>query len=474
MAPVHALKSLGGSVPVRKSDQTDVNRLRAETALQRLLAAYQASGGPVETDFRRLVSWLPDRARGVHYLHAYPAKLLMHIPHLFVSSEMFSRRDELVFDPFCGSGTVLVEAVIAGRRAAGCDVNPLAQLITQVKTTPLDSAELNAAARRLRARLDRAPESAPIPEVVNRDYWYGPAAMRALGRIRHAVETTRNEMHRALFRVCLSTCARRASRADPRISVPVRLRRNPYRKSHWLHAKTSCLLRPRRSADVISDFQGIVSTATERVGTLAVTGAQYGAHVFLADARAESSLFGANGVRPESVTLIVTSPPYAGAQKYIRASSLSLGWLGFGSVPQLRQYERSSIGREKYAANEYRTLTRTGLPGADDAIDRISARDRLRAHLISTYLVEMRDAVRNMHRALRPGGHLVMVVGNNHICGMPFATHEHICALAREAGFETTLQLVDSIKGRGLMTKRNREATLISREWVLVFRRPIR
>ncbi len=57
---------------------------------------------------------------------------------------MLSEPNEFVLDPYCGSGTVLVEAALADRRALGIDLNPLAVLIAQTKITPVSRRSLSA------------------------------------------------------------------------------------------------------------------------------------------------------------------------------------------------------------------------------------------------------------------------------------------------------------------------------------------
>ena len=77
-----------------------------------------------------------------------------------------------------------------------------------------------------------------------------------------------------------------------------------------------------------------------------------------------------------------------------------------------------------------------------------------------------------MWRVSKPGGHVVLVCGDNKVAGRPFKTSDFLAALFQEAGFVTRLCLVDSIHSRGLMTKRNRTAGLISREWVYLLQKP--
>jgi len=70
-----------------------------------------------------------------HNLYNYPARFAPTFPHEVIKA--FSRKGELVLDPFCGGGTTLLEAMRLKRRAAGMDVSSLAAFIARAKTTPL-------------------------------------------------------------------------------------------------------------------------------------------------------------------------------------------------------------------------------------------------------------------------------------------------------------------------------------------------
>jgi ubiquinone/menaquinone biosynthesis C-methylase UbiE len=80
----------------------------------------------------------------------------------------------------------------------------------------------------------------------------------------------------------------------------------------------------------------------------------------------------------------------------------------------------------------------------------------------------MRSAVTEMARVLKPGGHAVLVSGTNKMRGSVFDTPSYLETIMLQCGFITTLRLVDGIRSRGLMTKRNRTADVIWHEWVTV------
>ena len=145
----------------------------ADTSLlyEELRRQFQASKSPVNTDFRALVSWVKVGDQRTHLIHSYPAKLLAHIAHFFVHAGALSGVGARVLDPFCGSGTVALEASMSGRQALVADANPMALLLTRVKTTPYSpNALLTEAFETLRRA--RRYRSAPTVDIVNSTLWY--------------------------------------------------------------------------------------------------------------------------------------------------------------------------------------------------------------------------------------------------------------------------------------------------------------
>ena len=75
-----------------------------------------------------------------HGFHAYPAKMIPQIADKLLSE--FGKNANVVFDPFCGTGTSLVESKLRNIDSIGFDLNPLALLIANVKTTPIEEKTL--------------------------------------------------------------------------------------------------------------------------------------------------------------------------------------------------------------------------------------------------------------------------------------------------------------------------------------------
>lgn len=432
----------------------------AESSLSDLVARFKSGGSAVEVNFRHLISSDGATSKSAHAIHPYPAKLLVNIPQFFLAA-LPTEAGTALLDPFCGSGTVLYEGALAGLRPVGSDSNPLARLITRAKLTPLDR---DVARRQLSDVMAAYPSAPPtIPDVVNRGYWFSDRISDCLGRLKTAIKRSVAAPHHPVFEVSFSATVRRVSCADPRLSVPVKI--NPARSARYGAKGDEVIRRLEGLAqiDVGAVFWSIASQNIQRCPELGQELLVEGAEIF-SDAR---SL----GLADASVSLAITSPPYVGAQKYVRASSLSLGWLGLTPDCKLRPIERQSIGREHLAADETLDPSGTGVAEADCLLDEIFERNPLRARIAQRYLLEMRDALSEISRTMRHDGTLVLVVGPNLVGGLEFPTPFFLQRISESLGFSTQLHLIDSIDSRGLMTKRNRTAGVIQQESVFLLRR---
>nr|VFJ66078.1 MAG: hypothetical protein BECKDK2373B_GA0170837_11605 [Candidatus Kentron sp. DK] len=380
-------------------------------------------------------------------------------------------------DPFAGSGTVLLEARICGRQGLGAETNPLARLICRAKTTYFDATEYHQKLKRLLAGAASSSKTTDdLPNVVNLDYWYFPHVVRELQALRARINELEPSPFRDFIRVCFSACARKVSLADPRVSVPVKLRPERYPTSHPLREKSDELLRQLRTVNVFEVFKNIVDKNLRRIERLRPFRCTEPSIVISSDARNLTDEFhqldqAGKSLPDSSVPLIITSPPYAGAQKYVRALSLSMGWLDFCSQKWLTDYDARTIGREQYRVDEYAELVHTEIDTADRLLHRIRKHNPLRAHIAGNYLVELGSALTEMERVLAPGGYLVIVSANNRVCGKVFRTPNYIEQILAGLGLSRILVLRDTIRSRGLMTKRNKTANVIAQEIVHVFRK---
>lgn len=439
-------------------ENTDIKKI-----LNGYFQAFQKDGEPIPVNFRSLVPELKTPERYTHLIHSYPAKLLANIPYFFFATDALCPASGIVLDPFCGTGTVLLEAALSGRSALGADANPLAELITAGKTFYIPKEKLQ---KTLGVILDKARKyrrTVDHPDAIT--VWYSACSLRQLSNLQRAICEIEDLHQKAFFELCFSGVTRKVSFADPSISVPVhwnpdRFSSNPQRREE-VRKKLEML----QTVNVYDKFEAVCKANIDRVESLRGKIAEgVSTRIVSEDARQL-------GLADGSVDMILTSPPYAGAQKYIRASWLNLYWLNRVKIGDFRELKTHNIGREDYRKEDV-FESYTGIEAADGVLKVLYDKGYTkRAFLAANYLNEMKVALDEAYRVLKPGGHMVIVIGNNTVCGLSFNTQDYLTSYLQSVGMQLKFKLIDDIKSYGLMTKRNRTASKISCEWVIVLKK---
>lgn len=436
------------------------------------ITAYAQKGKPIRINFRKLVPDLNNSDRYSHLIHSYPAKLISNIPYFFLKTDYFCPTNGVVLDPFCGTGTVMLEANISGRNAKGADANPLAILISQVKTTYIERDYLQKALDSVISKAKRNKVSHTF-DVSSISHWFSPSTILQLSKLEDVVENIQDVRLQHFFKLCLSNLIKKVSYADPCISVPVRLNPKRFNKNPERQKTTLFKIQTLENIDVYDKFYSICQLNINRIDSLKnILKEGITSEIISNDARKLTKSLGENTVlNNECIDLILTSPPYAGAQKYIRSSWLNLYWLGTKSSKDIRYLNQQNIGREDYHKAEIRKIY-TGIDAADKVLDSLYLDNKCeRAFIVGNYLNEMKDAIDESIRVLKTDGYMIIVIGNNTVCGRPFDTQEYLTKYILSKGLKLKFKLIDDIKSYGLMTKRNKTASMISCEWVLVFKK---
>ena len=433
---------------------------------------YQESKEPISVNFRDLVPMMNNKERYTHLIHSYPAKLLSNIPFFFLSEpDVVCPQGGVVLDPFCGTGTVLLEAMLGGYSAFGADANPLARLISKVKTTYIPKQKLLHTLSQIISRAHRLHLDYPIDDSIKG--WFSESTIKQLYQLETALNKVTDVDEKDFFMLCFSQLIKKVSYADPTISVPVKL--NPSRFPIGSERRTSAEFRLEtlKAIDVIDKYESICRLNIDRVDSLSNVACRRNAEVISADARKLTAhLNSTNLLQDDSVDLILTSPPYAGAQKYIRSSRLNLYWLGIKDNSEIRKLNDRNIGREDYKVKEYKQNLTIGIPAADEILSQLYARGKYeRAYIVGNYLLEMKVALDEAYRVLKPNGYMVIVIGNNTVCNLSFNTQDYLTTYLESKGMTLEFKLIDDIKSYGLMTKRNSTANKISCEWVLILKK---
>ena len=252
------------------------------------------------------IDWTFEQAKtnfGLHSIHPYPARFVPQIPRNLI--QLFQPvANGPVLDPFCGSGTTLVESQAQGIASFGIDLNPIAALISNVKTNPPHQ-DIGPTASRL-AVVAKVSTDDTFPNIPRLAHWFSHGATLALAKLTGVLRDVSDPVAHDALRVALSRIIVRVSRQD----------------SDTRYAAVD------RSVDEADVYQLFVESAR----TLD--------QVFKMEHSNMSRLWAPSGVLvkdvltvephelPHQFGLIITSPPYPNAYEYWLYHKYRMYWLG--------------------------------------------------------------------------------------------------------------------------------------------------
>lgn len=354
-----------------------------------------------------------DTKQITHGIHPYPARMIPQVAKRLINT--YGHEDAMLFDPYCGSGTTLLEGMLAGMKTVGTDLNPLARLITRVKTRLVNPCELDYEIARF---MDAPPsvDTPPLPSIPNVDYWFSETAQFDLATIRQHIHGIDNAVVADAFRIAFSVTVRKSSWT--RLS------------EFKLHRMPKAQL-DKHNPHVVDIMAESLSNVREALGSLSGV-APHRLHT--------PSVYDFNTVTgvpvgviaPGTVDVVITSPPYGDSQTtvaYGQFSRLSSQWLGYA--------EASQVDRMLMGGSRSRELERFGVKALDSVIATIAETDERRAREVASFFVDYRASIGNVAKVMRPGSYACYVVGNRTVKGQRVPTAEATAALFEANGFAT-------------------------------------
>ncbi|MGD0249200.1 MAG: DNA methyltransferase [Candidatus Limnocylindrales bacterium] len=358
----------------------------------------------------------------VHGLHEYKGKFHPQMVRAFANL-LGVRPGDLVLDPFAGSGTTLVEAVMMGANAAGADLSPLAVLISQAKLAVLHEPDRGRLAARLQewglqatgsmSQASATEAAVPMPHLGEDSVgflrsWFSQrefAALTAGVSMLRSVEGD-SSLH-LLASVVLSSVLRRSSLQAPE---DLRIRRRG----------------PDSMPESMTELLAVaVSEAVEAVLESTDLG-EFDTHgrCVLQDVTAPGAIRDLRGDMQRAT--VITSPPYATALPYIDTDRFSLVALGLHKASGLRTLEAELVGSREWSISEQRRWT-DRLDTADDGLpaevldicraiqktdgSSVGFRKRAVPALLFRYFIQMDQVFRELRTALKPRERAVFIVG---------------------------------------------------------------
>jgi hypothetical protein len=282
----------------------------------------------------------------VHGFHSYPARL--HPLTAASLIEGLSPAGGLVCDPFCGSGTVLVEARRLGRRALGVDLNPLAIQLSLLKTQPPSAEqrdELMIAALRVAEHAEerRAAKAGPTrPYSAAERAEFEIHVLLELDGLASGIKAEPELRLRRVLLLVLSSLFGKLARPDPARVDP---EGPPPKRLASGFAIRFFLDRMKELSKQWSEYEALLPKPPPRVQCVEADARDFVARLERAGSRRRAGRGESEGSLGVTVPVdtFVMSPPYPGVLDYADYHLSRLRWLGLPSEP----FERAEIGSRR-------------------------------------------------------------------------------------------------------------------------------
>ena len=378
-------------------------------------------------DFRKT-----DTKECTHCFHTYPAMMIPQIARKLLNQH--GVKGGWLLDPYCGTGTSLVEASLFGMHSVGCDINPLVRLIATAKLTPISLKTLDIELNKLNDSLFQIEfgtakmSEARIPEIVNLDYWFSEEVIKYLAYLLDCVNKIEDQAIRNFITVAFSETVREVSYTR---TSAFKLHRMPTEKLENFNPDVFGIFRKKLNRN----RQGLAAYLEKRKSV-------------------EASVCDANTVNGElpiprplgGYNLVITSPPYGDSQTtvaYGQFSRLSAEWIGLTNA---RKIDRLAMGG--YRSDE--TLMDTPV---SSAIEKIRSIDEKRAREVSAFYIDLEHSINSVVKTLSPRSTICYVVGNRRVKDVTLPTDEFVVSAFSKHGFSHKETVVRNIPNKRMPIK---------------------
>lgn len=341
-----------------------------------------------------------------HGYYTYPAKFIPQLAARLIRE--LTNENDIVVDPFMGSGTTVVEALVQGRIGVGVDINPVAHLIARAKATPLEPASLQHAYEKI-ADAWESKERVKAPNNERIDYWFPQKQKERLALLLQRIGAIRNEDTRVFFLVAFAQILKSCSIWLQRSVKPTRdLRKTPADPFVAFQRQVRYMLKQNQTF-----WEMVPPRVREQVNAYRI--------VQCADARKLP-------VNDGAASLIVTSPPYVTSYEYADLHQLAALWFEY--------YESLPAFRQRFIGTAY--SERTPIDLKSHLADRICAAlgENKKSREVRNYFADMLECFSEMRRALRIGGKACIVIGNTELQGVKILNAEVFVEQMQNIGFK--------------------------------------
>ena len=384
-------------------------------------------------------------------LDRYPAKMVSKLANRLI--KQYASKADSVFDPFCGSGAILVAASQAGLPVAGIDLNPISKLFCRVKIKGFDPCRALKLGRAWIAEAQRPITPLPV-DWDRKDYWFTQGTLKKFEQLRAAskIIPLRDSPEGSAVLLSYVLAVRLCSRADQRSP-------KPFISQQARRSRTGRHFDPNRIViDILAQLSTLYGIDRNKNARFRFV------HADICNPRRRLDDLGKQ-------SLAITSPPYINAQDYFRNFKLELYML-----EDILPFKVSNL-RERFVGTERgRLLERVSEKSIErdfalmPELERLAISAPRLCAVVHRYLYDMRNAFDVIKETLKRRACLVIVCGDNLVGGVRICTWKVLHAVLEEKGFTLFDRFSDRISDRLLPPVRLGHKGLIKEEIVSAYR----
>jgi hypothetical protein len=386
-----------------------------------------------------------------HTIHRFPGKFVPQVARELLQL-VGATNKTLIADPFCGSGTSLVEASLLGIPTLGVDFDPLAVLISKTKTTKLSVKQLGEVRKYWAGKIEVENYDYLNGAVSNLHHWFKPEIAGQLEFIKQKALRIEDEALRLFSIVVFSSILRRVSNADDQTQktyVSGTLKKIPPMPDELFPVFLERAVR------------GMESYSMKRTAPVLV---QKG------DAR--------DWHVTKQVSGIITSPPYIDSIDYVYNQMLEYFWLydvlGLASADEIRELRKKPVGFRRVDIDAGLERLAKISPQAAELLDplvtKINAVSKKEAQNVVGYFEDFANHVKAAKQCMRPGGIYALVIGESHIRGVTVPTPTILSTIFEAYGFESLGSCSYVIKRHYMKFPRRSNSGKINIDYVCCFK----
>jgi len=393
---------------------------------------------PIEQDWSFSDKTRKDTAYITHGYYTYPAKFIPQLSSRIIKE--YSQKDDIIIDPFMGSGTTIVEAVVNHRIGIGTDINEIAVLLSKVKSTPIEHKLLINEFSNLTfdlqfklngnftQELSNAIKDIKLPERI--DYWFKPQIKNKLIIILSSILKIKNNDIRDFFLITFAQILKSCSIWLQKSVKPTRdfnkKEIDPLYKFEW---------QAKRMIKKHKEFNHILKDEIKKA---------------IEDYRVVRNNDARNlPCNDNKATLIVTSPPYVTSYEYADLHQLSSLWFGY--------LNELSIFRKKFIGSSARERKKINIQSKIAQKIILELGKTKKSKEVENYFADMLESFLEMKRVLKIGGKIAIVIGNTKLRGVKILNAEVFKEQLENIGFKTHKIIHREIPSKMLPSTRDPE-----------------